>query len=228
MRAFAAEFIGAFAWVAAVCGTALVAGDDTVNTTSILMTSLAIGFVVAAMTAALSAVSGAHFNPVVSIASFVTGRMKTGKLVSYVSAQVLGAILAALVFFLALSSTDGYQPIDFGANGYGSRSPGGFSLYAVGFIEMALTTLYGFIVLTMNTERNNAIWRAVVIGGALAAFHMMSLPVDKSALNPARSTAMALFAEGWAVDQLWLFWAAPVCGAILAGVLVRWLKPHKI
>ena len=163
-----------------------------------------------------------------SIASLVAGRINPLRLLSYVSAQVLGAILAALVFFLALSATDGYQPIDFGANGYGSRSPGGFSIYAVGFIEVALTTLYGFIVLSMNTERNNAIWRAVVIGGALAAFHMMSLPVDKSAINPARSTAMALFAESWAVDQLWLFWLAPVIGGISAGALVGWLKPHKI
>ncbi len=228
MKAFAAELLGAFAWVAAICGTALVAGGDTIKTSSILMISLGVGFVVAAMTAALSPVSGAHFNPVVSIASLVAGRIKPLRLLSYVSAQVLGAILAALVFFLALSSTDGYQPIDFGANGYGSRSPGGFSLYAVGFIEVALTTLYGFIVLSMNTERNNAIWRAVVIGGALAAFHMMSLPVDKSAINPARSTAMALFAESWAVDQLWLFWLAPVIGGISAGALVRWLKPHKI
>jgi aquaporin Z len=227
IKALVAEMLGAFVWVSAVCGAMLVSGQVADTGLGILGTALCIGFGVGAIVAALGPVSGGHFNPAVTIGALVAGRVSPGRAGTYVLAQVVGASLAALVFFIILSTTAGYTPMDFAANGYGSHSPGGFSAYAVFAGEFILTALLVLIVLAATGSGVHPNLAPLFIGGAIAAFHLMSVPIDKTSLNPARSTATALFAEGWAVDQLWIFWLAPMMGGLAGGALSRWLRPES-
>ncbi len=217
IKTLAAEALGTFVWVAAVCGAMLIS-----TASGILGVALCVGLSVAAMMAVFP---GGHFNPAVTLGALAAGRVSPGQAGAYVVVQVIGASLAALLFFILLSSTAGYTPVDFAANGYGSHSPGGFSANAVFLVESCLTALLVFIVLALTGSS----LAPLIIGGAIAAFHLMSFPIDNTSLNPARSTATALFAEGWAVSQLWLFWIATMLGGVIGGLLSRWLKPdHQL
>ncbi|MGI9483007.1 MAG: aquaporin, partial [Hyphomicrobiales bacterium] len=163
-----------------------------------------------------------HFNPAVSLAAVIAGQLGPGRAAGYVLAQVFGGALAALFVFLALSTTAGYMPVDFAANGYGRHSPGGFSAGAVFATELVLTGLLALIVLALSEQLGEKLRAAMLTGGAVAAMHLVSMQIDNTSLNPARSTATALFAEGWALSQLWMFWLAPMAGGALGGLAARW------
>jgi aquaporin Z len=213
-----AEAIGTFALVASVCGAALVSGNS-----AGLGVALAIGFVVMSMIYALGPVSGGHFNPAVTIGFAVANRFESRLIPGYLAAQLAGGILAALVFYLVLSTKTDFQALGFASNGFGEHSGGGFPLIAAAIMEIVQTALFVLVILRVTRTGSGAgIMAPVAIGLTLAAMHIMSIPIANTSLNPARSTATALFADSWALQQLWLFWVAPLAGAALAGAVDKY------
>ncbi len=214
-KKLAAEAIGTFTLVAAVCGAALVSGNA-----AGLGVAFAVGLAVMAMIYAMGPVSGGHFNPAVTVGLTVAGRFNSRSIPAYVAAQVVGGALAALVFYVVLSTKADFQPSGFASNGYGAHSGGGYSLFAAAVTEIMQTTLFVLVILRVTRSAGGAgIMAPVAIGLALTAMHIMSIPIANTSLNPARSTATALFAEPWALQQLWLFWIAPLAGGALAGLI---------
>lgn len=213
-----AEAIGTFTLVAAVCGAAIVSGNA-----AGLGVAFAVGLAVMAMIYAMGPISGGHFNPAVTVGLAVAGRFEAKNIPAYVIAQVVGGALAALVFYIVLSTKVGFQPMDFASNGYGEHSGGGYSLFAAALMEIVQTMLFVLVILRVTRTANGAgIMAPVAIGLALTAMHIMSIPIANTSLNPARSTATALFAEGWALQQLWLFWIAPLAGGAVAGYVDKY------
>lgn len=223
IKALAAEALGAFFWVSAVCGAMLVTGEGQLSSAAIIATALGVGLIYGAASAALLPVSGAHFNPAHSVAALMSGEIKFARAVLYLLAQVLGGALAALALFLLLATTAGYMPVDFAANGYGSHSPGGFSAGAVFAAEMIFTGLFTLTVLALARRAEGRMWTAAFSGALLAGLYLIMMNIDNASLNPARSTATALFAEGWALSQLWMFWAGPMAGGFFGGIAARLL-----
>jgi aquaporin Z len=213
-----AEAIGTFTLVAAVCGAALVSGNA-----AGLGVALAIGLAVMSMIYSLGPISGGHFNPAVTVGLALAGRFEARNIPAYVLAQVVGGALAALVFYVVLSTRADFQPLGFASNGYGEHSGGGYSLFAAAAMEIVQTALFVLVILRVTRPVGGAgIMAPVAIGLALTAMHIMSIPIDNTSLNPARSTATALFAEGWALQQLWLFWMAPLAGGAIAGFIDKY------
>lgn len=209
-----AEAIGTFMLVAAVCGGAIVSGNA-----AGLGVAFAVGLAVMSMIYAMGPVSGGHFNPAVTVGLAVAGRFEPRNIPAYVVAQVVGGALAALVFYVVLSTKADFQPLGFASNGYGEHSGGGYSLFAAAIMEVVQTALFALIILRVTRPAGGAgIMAPVAIGLALTVMHIMSIPIANTSLNPARSTATALFADGWALQQLWLFWIAPLIGGAIAGL----------
>lgn len=209
-----AEAIGTFMLVAAVCGGAIVSGNA-----AGLGVAFAVGLAVMSMIYAMGPVSGGHFNPAVTVGLAVAGRFEPRNIPAYVVAQVVGGALAALVFYVVLSTKADFQPLGFASNGYGEHSGGGYSLFAAAIMEIVQTALFVLIILRVTRPAGGAgIMAPVAIGLALTVMHIMSIPIANTSLNPARSTATALFADGWALQQLWLFWIAPLIGGAIAGL----------
>ena len=218
-----AEFIGTFWLVLGGCGSAVLAAKFPEVGIGLLGVALAFGLTVLTGVYALGHVSGGHFNPAVSLGLVVGGRFPASEIVQYVVAQVLGGVAAAAVLYLIATGKPGFDVVasGFAANGYGAHSPGGYSLTAAVISEVVMTFMFLIVILGATHKRAPAGFAGIAIGLALTLIHLISIPVTNTSVNPARSTAPALFVGGWAVEQLWLFWVAPLVGAALAGVVYR-------
>jgi aquaporin Z len=221
----AAELFGTFWLVLGGCGSAVLAAhfEGPVQGLGIgfMGVSLAFGLTVLTMAYAIGHVSGCHLNPAVSIGLAVAGRFAARDVVPYIVAQVAGAVLGALVLSLIASGNPDFNLVasGFASNGYGERSPGHYSLAAAFACEVVMTAFFLFVILGATDKRAPAGFAPIAIGLCLTLIHLISIPVTNTSVNPARSTGPALFVGGSAVDQLWLFWLAPIIGAVIAGVV---------
>lgn len=223
-RKLGAEFIGTFWLVLGGCGSAVLAAGFPEMGIGFLGVSLAFGLTVLTMVYAIGHISGCHLNPAVSFGLWAGGRFPLGELVPYILSQVAGAITAAGVLYLIASGKVGFDlSSGFAANGYGEHSPGGYSLQAALITEIVMTFMFLIIILGATHKLAPAGFAGVAIGLGLTLIHLISIPVTNTSVNPARSTGQALFVGDWATAQLWLFWVAPIIGAVLAGIVYRWL-----
>jgi aquaporin Z len=216
MKEFTAEFIGTFGLVLGGCGTAVLAGSG-VGTLGI---SLAFGLTVLTGAYALGHISGAHFNPAVSVGLWIGGRFEAKDLGKYIIAQIAGAIAAAAVLYL-IATGNGSEIGGFAANGYGENSPGGYGLVAALITEIVMTFMFLIVILGATDDRAPKGFAGLAIGLMLTLIHLISIPVTNTSVNPARSISQAIFVGDWALSQLWLFLVAPVVGAILAGLVYK-------
>ena len=218
-RKLTAEFIGTFWLVFVGSGSGILAATFPQIGIGIVGISLSAGIALMAMIHAIGGVSGGHMNPAVSVGLAVAGRFPAFGVLPYAIAQVAGATAAATALYLVASGKAGFVAGGFGANGYGELSPGGYSLTAGLVIEVVLMALFLFVILGSIHERAPAGFAPISIGLSLTAINLVSIPVTNTSLNPARSTALALFAETAALSQLWLFWLAPMVGAVVGALL---------
>jgi aquaporin Z len=231
-KKFAAEFIGTFWLVLGGCGSAVLAGVFVKNGIPIgiglVGVSLAFGLTVLTMAYAIGHISGCHLNPAVTLGLWAGGRHPTGEVVPYVVSQVLGAIAGAFVLLMIASGQPGYDVASgLGANGFGAHSPGGYSLGSGFLAEVVMTLMFLLIILGVTDRRAPAGFAPIAIGLGLTLIHLVTIPVTGTSVNPARSTGPALMVGDWALGQLWLFWVAPILGALIAGYLYRWLGDER-
>jgi aquaporin Z len=217
MKKLVAEFIGTFWLVLGGCGSAVLAAAFPTLGIGFVGVSLAFGLTVVTMAYAIGHISGCHLNPAVSIGLWAGGRFDKKDLLQYIAAQILGAIAAAGVLFVIASGKPGFEIGGFAANGYGEHSPGGYSMLAALVCEVVMTFIFLFIIMGATHAKAPAGFAGLAIGLALTLIHLISIPVTNTSVNPARSISQAVFAGGWALEQLWLFIVAPIVGAILAG-----------
>jgi aquaporin Z len=210
-----AELIGTFWLVLGGCGSAVLAAGIPDLGLGYLGVSFAFGLTVVTMAYAIGHISGCHLNPAVSIGLVAGGRFKASELPHYIIAQVLGAILAAAIIYCIASGQEGYTLGGFAANGYGEASPHGYALHAAFVCEVVMTAIFLFIIMGATDSRAPAALAPLAIGLTLALIHMISIPVTNTSVNPARSTSQALFAGGIYLQQLWLFWVAPILGGVI-------------
>ena len=223
MRQCAAEFIGTFWLVLGGCGSAVLAAGFPDVGIGLLGVSLAFGLTVLTMAYAIGHISGCHLNPAVSIGLCVGGRFPASKLVPYIVAQVLGGLAAGGVLFVIASGQAGFDAVSsgFASNGFGEHSPGGYSMTAALVCEIVLTGMFLVVILGATDSRAPAGFAPIAIGLCLTLIHLVSIPVTNTSVNPARSTGVAVFAGGWALSQLWLFWVAPIAGAVIGAVAYK-------
>jgi aquaporin Z len=221
-RKLTAEFIGTFWLVFGGCGSAVLAAGFPKVGIGFLGVALAFGLTVLTMAYAIGHISGCHLNPAVSIGLMTGGRFSSSELLPYIVAQIAGAVMASTVLYVIASGAPGFS-LDggFAANGYGAHSPGGYSLLAALVAEFVLTFMFLIIILGSTDERAPAGFAPIAIGLGLTLIHLIGIPVTNLSVNPARSTGPALFAGAWALQQLWLFWVAPIAGAVAAGLFYR-------
>lgn len=227
MKKLTAEFIGTLWLVLGGCGSAVLAGAYPELGIGFAGVSLAFGLTVVTMAYAIGHISGCHLNPAVSIGLWAGGRFDRKELVPYIIAQVLGAIAGAGVLYVIASSKPGFELGDFAANGWDAHSPGGYGMVAALITEVVMTFMFLIIILGATHSNAPKGMAGLAIGLGLTLIHLISIPVTKTSVNPARSTGTALFAGEWAMGQLWLFWVAPIVGAILAGVVYKWMSAEK-
>ena len=221
-KKLAAEFLGTFWLTFCGCGSAVLAAAFPNVGIGLLGVALAFGLTVVTMAYAVGGISGGHFNPAVSVGMVAGGRMPARELAGYVIAQVIGAIVAACVLYVIASGQAGFTPGGFASNGYGDLSPGKYSLLAGLVMEVVMTGFFIFIILAVTSPRSPSPGFApLAIGLTLTLIHLVSIPVTNTSVNPARSTGVALFAETAALGQLWLFWVAPILGAIIGAAVWR-------
>jgi aquaporin Z len=221
-RKMGAEFIGTFWLVLAGCGSAVLAAGFPELGIGFVGVALAFGLSVLTMAYAIGRISGCHLNPAVSVGLWAGGRFPGRDLIPYVIVQVAGAIAAAAVLYLIASGKAGFDvAAGFASNGYGEHSPGGYSMVACLVTEIVMTFMFVFIILGAIDKLAPAGFAGIAIGLALTLIHLFTIPVTNCSVNPARSTGPALFVGGWALSQLWMFWVAPIVGAILAGLVYR-------
>lgn len=222
MNRYLAEFFGTFWLVLGGCGSAVLAAAFPDLGIGLLGVSLAFGLTVVTMAYAIGHISGAHLNPAVSIGLWAGGRFAAGELLPYVVAQVLGGIAAGGVLYLIASGAPGFDvAAGFASNGYDGHSPGGYSMTAVLICEIVMTAMFLLIILGATDGRAPAGFAPLAIGLALCLIHLISIPVSNTSVNPARSTGVAIYVGGWATAQLWLFWVAPIAGALLGAGIYR-------
>jgi aquaporin Z len=220
-----AEFIGTFWLVLGGCGSAVLAAAFPDVGIGLLGVSLAFGLTVLTMAFAIGHISGCHLNPAVSIGLWSGGRFSTAELGPYIAAQVAGGLAGAAVLYIIATGQAGFDvTAGFASNGYGEHSPGGYSLTAALVTEIVMTFMFLVIILGATDVRAPQGFAPIAIGLGLTLIHLISIPVTNTSVNPARSTGVAVFQGDWAVSQLWLFWLAPIAGAILAGVVYRWFE----
>jgi len=220
MNKLAAEAFGTFWLVFGGCGSAVLAAGFPEVGIGLLGVSLAFGLTVMTMAYAVGGISGGHFNPAVSVGLAVAGKFEWAELPKYVGAQVVGGILGALVLYLIVSGKSDFAGVGgFASNGFGEHSPGGFSLVSVVLAEVVLTAFFLIIILGSTSAGVPAGFAPIAIGLGLTLIHLISIPVSNTSVNPARSTAVALFADGWALQQLWVFCAAPIAGAAIGAFI---------
>lgn len=214
-----AEFLGTFWLVFGGCGSAVLAAAFPDVGIGLLGVAFAFGLTVLTMAYAVGGISGGHFNPAVSVGLMVAGRFSSKDLLPYVAAQVFGAVLGSAVLYLIASGKADFSLAGgFASNGYGEHSPGGYSMGSALIAEIVLTFMFLMVILRVTSGDVPAGFAPIAIGLALTLIHLISIPVTNTSVNPARSTGPALFVGGWAIQQLWLFWVAPLVGAALAGI----------
>jgi len=221
-RKLAAEFIGTFWLVFGGCGSAVLAAGFPTLGIGFLGVALAFGLTVLTMAYAIGHISGCHLNPAVSVGLVTGGRFSSSELMPYIGAQLAGAVVASTVLYVIASGAAGFSlEGGFAANGYGAHSPGGYSLLSAMVAEFVLTFMFLLVILGSTDERAPAGFAGIPIGLALTLIHLIGIPVTNLSVNPARSTGPALFVGGWALQQLWLFWVAPIAGAVAGGLFYR-------
>jgi aquaporin Z len=218
-----AEFVGTFWLVLGGCGSAVLAAGFPRLGIGLLGVSLAFGLTVLTMAFAIGHISGCHLNPAVSVGLWAGGRFPAKELPQYIVAQVLGAIAAGGVLYLIASGKTGFDVhAGFASNGYGAHSPGGYSLFSALVCEVVMTAMFLVVIMGATDSRAPKGFAPIAIGLALTLIHLISIPVTNTSVNPARSTGVALFAGGWALEELWMFWVAPIAG----GALGAWIYRH--
>ncbi|MCV9941862.1 MULTISPECIES: aquaporin Z [unclassified Rhizobium] len=222
-KSLVAEFLGTFWLVFGGCGSAVLAAAYPELGIGFVGVAFAFGLTVLTMAYAVGGISGGHFNPAVSLGLTVAGRFPAARLVPYIVTQVVGAVAAAALLYLIASGKAGFELGGFAANGYGDHSPGGYSLLSALLIEVLLTMFFLIIILGSTSSRVPAGFAPLAIGLGLTLIHLVSIPVTNTSVNPARSTGQALFVGGWALQQLWLFWIAPLAGGALGGLVWKFL-----
>jgi aquaporin Z len=224
-KKLSAEFIGTFWLVLGGCGSAVLAAAFPDVGIGLAGVSLAFGLTVLTMAYAIGHISGCHLNPAVSIGLWTSGRFSTAELIPYIAVQVAGGLAGAAILYLIARGQVGFDvTAGFASNGYGDHSPGGYSLNAVLIAEVVMTFMFLMIILGATDKRAPAGFAPIAIGLGLTLIHLITIPVSNTSVNPARSTGVALFQGDWAMSQLWLFWFAPIVGAILAGIVYRWFE----
>lgn len=226
MKKLFAEFFGTFWLVFGGCGSAIFAANYQDLGIGFYGVAVAFGLTVITMAFAVGPISGAHFNPAVTLGFWSCGKISIKQVLGYVIVQVLGAIVAAATLFLIVSGkSDFVSAGSFAANGYGDLSPGGYSMMSVLITEFVTTAFFVIIILGATTHKNSKQFAPIAIGFALTLIHLITIPISNTSVNPARSTGQVFFAEGGNyVGQLWLFWLAPIAGAIAAGLVCRLSK----
>ena len=227
MKKLVAEFIGTFWLVLGGCGSAVLAAGFPELGIGFVGVSLAFGLTVLTMAYAIGHISGCHLNPAVSIGLWMGGRFDAKDLIPYIIAQVLGGIAGAGILYLIVSGKPGFELGGFAANGFGEHSPGGYNMTSALITEIVMTFMFLIIILGATHSKAPKGMAGLAIGLGLTLIHLISIPVTNTSVNPARSTSQAIFAGGWAVDQLWLFWVAPIVGAILAGLVYKFISPEN-
>ena len=223
-----AEFFGTFWLVLGGCGSAVLAAAFPDLGIGFVGVALAFGLTVVTMAYGVGHISGAHFNPAVTLGLWAGGRFPVKDIIPYWAAQVAGAICAAAVLYVIASGQAGFDvSAGFAANGYAEHSPGQYSFTAALVCEVVMTLFFLLVILGSTDSRAPAGFAPLAIGLALTLIHLISIPVTNTSVNPARSTGQALFVGGWALQQLWLFWVAPLVGALIGGFIYRWLGDDK-
>lgn len=224
MNKYGAEFLGTFWLVLGGCGSAVLAAAFPEVGIGLLGVSFAFGLTVLTMAFAIGHISGCHLNPAVSIGLWAGGRFPAGQLLPYIVAQVLGGIAAGAVLYVIASGAAGFDVSKgFASNGYGAHSPGGYSLLAALVCEVVMTAFFLIVILGATDKRAPAGFAPIAIGLCLTLIHLISIPVTNTSVNPARSTGVAVFVGGWAVQQLWLFWLAPIVGGVIGAAAYRFI-----
>ena len=223
-----AEFIGTFWLVLGGCGSAVLAAAFPNLGIGFVGVALAFGLTVLTMAFAIGHISGCHLNPAVSFGLWAGGRFPAKELVPYIIAQVAGGIAAGFILYLIASGKAGFSfSGGFASNGYGEHSPGNYSAFAALVTEVVMTFMFLFIIMGATDKRAPQGFAPIAIGLALTLIHLISIPVTNTSVNPARSTGVAVFVGDWAVQQLWMFWVAPIVGGVLGGFVYRWLAGDK-
>jgi aquaporin Z len=223
-----AEFIGTFWLVLGGCGSAVLAAAFPEVGIGLAGVSLAFGLTVLTMAYAIGHISGCHLNPAVTIGLWAGGRHPVGEVLPYIVAQVMGAIAGAFVVYMIASGKAGFDVAGgLASNGYGDHSPGGYTLQAGFLSEIVMTLMFLLIILGATDRRAPAGFAPIAIGLGLTLIHLISIPVTNTSVNPARSTGPALMVGDWAIAQLWLFWVAPIAGALIAGLVYRWFADER-
>ena len=224
MKKYGAEFFGTFWLVLGGCGSAVLAATFPGTGIGFVGVSLAFGLTVLTMAFAIGHISGCHLNPAVSVGLWAGGRFPANQLLPYVVAQVLGAIVAGGVLYLIARGQAGFDSsAGFASNGYGAHSPGGYSLFAGLITEIVMTMMFLLVILGATDDRAPKGFAPISIGLCLTLIHLISIPVTNTSVNPARSTGVAVYAGGWAITQLWLFWIAPIVGALIGAAIYRYI-----
>ena len=228
MKKYVAELFGTFWLVLGGCGSAVLAAAFPQVGIGLLGVSLAFGLTVLTMAFAIGHISGCHLNPAVSVGLWAGGRFPAKQLLPYIVAQVVGAILGGGVLFLIASGKVGFDAsAGFASNGYGEHSPGGYGLVSALVTEIVMTMMFILVILGATDKKAPQGFAPIGIGLCLTLIHLISIPVTNTSVNPARSTGVAIFVGGWAVDQLWLFWVAPVVGALLGAAIYRFIGSEE-
>ncbi|HHG85552.1 MAG TPA: aquaporin Z [Bacteroidetes bacterium] len=227
MKKLIAEFIGTFWLVLGGCGSAVLAAAYPELGIGFVGVSIAFGLTVVTMAYAIGHISGCHLNPAVSVGLWIGGRFDKKELLPYIGSQVLGGLAGAAVLYLIASGKPGFELGGFAANGFAEHSPGGYSMVAALITEVVMTFMFLIIILGSTHSKAPAGMAGLAIGLGLTLIHLISIPVTNTSVNPARSTSQAIFAGGWALEQLWLFWLAPIAGAILAGLVYKFISPES-
>ena len=225
MKKYFAEFFGTFWLVFGGCGSAVLAAAYPELGIGFAGVALAFGLTVLTMAYAVGHISGGHFNPAVSVGLFIGGRFNGKDLLPYIVSQVIGAIAAAGVLYLIASGKTGFDAVasGFASNGFSEHSPNGYDMMAALLIEFVLTAFFLIIIMGSTDKLAPAGFAPIAIGLGLTLIHLISIPVTNTSVNPARSTGVALFQGGWAVEQLWLFWLAPIAGAAVGAAIYRFV-----
>jgi len=228
MRKLVAEFIGTLWLVLGGCGSALISAAYPELGIGFLGVALAFGLTVVTMAYAIGHISGCHLNPAVSVGAWIAGRLDKKDLIPYIAAQVLGAIAGAGILYLLASGKHGFEIGGFAANGYGEHSPGGYNMTAAFLSELVMTFIFLIVILSSTHSKAPSGFAGLAIGLTLTIIHLVSIPITNTSVNPARSTSQAIFVGDWAINQLWLFWLAPIVGAILAGLVYKFFLDEKV
>lgn len=224
MKKYGAEFFGTFWLVLGGCGSAVLAAAFPEVGIGLTGVSLAFGLTVLTMAYAIGHISGCHLNPAVSVGLWAGGRFPSSDLLPYIVSQVLGAVAAGAVLFVIASGKAGFDAsAGFASNGYGIHSPGGYSMLAALVTEVVMTAMFLIVILGATDKRAPQGFAPIAIGLCLTLIHLVSIPVTNTSVNPARSTGVAIFAGGWALSQLWLFWIAPIAGALLGAAVYQFI-----